>query len=422
MIRWILRLLYFAVLGGGALTLAQEADTSELLKAADEMVQVTARIRGLEPKAPIARGVKSRAEISEYLNQQVRDNYSHGELQLEGKMLSTLGLIPVSLDYKDFILKLFTEQVGGYYDPEKKTFFIASWLPAEEQKPIMVHELGHALQDQHFDVNKILKEDRRLRNDDRTMAHQALMEGDGMVIMLNYLLEPVKRNFAQLPDLAFIMRTQMSTMQSQSEVFSSAPAYIQESVLFPYGYGAAFLQKIWAQNPSWESVNKIYSDLPTSTEQIMHPEKYYGTRDEPKPVNAEAVAAKLGGDWKVAYKNVLGEFALNLLLTLHVTEERSKRSAAGWGGDQVLLLENKAGKNAVLVETVWDTVEEADEFFSALQAWFQARFPSGKKSNESATGFYLIQDKEAHALRQEATSVRFVIGLTESDSPKLAKF
>jgi len=88
----------------------------------------------------------------------------------------------------------------------------------------------------------------------------------------------------------------------------------------------------------------------------------------------------------------------------------------------VLLLENKAGKNAVLVETVWDTVEEADEFFSALQAWFQARFPSGKKSNESATGFYLLQDKEAHALRQEATSVRFVIGLTESDSPKLAKF
>jgi len=94
------------------------------------------------------------------------------------------------------------------------------------------------------------------------------------------------------------MRTQMSAMQSQSKVFSSAPAYIQESVLFPYGYGAAFLQKIWAQNPSWDSVNKIYSDLPSSTEQIMHPEKYYGTRDEPKPVNGEAVArrwARTGG-------------------------------------------------------------------------------------------------------------------------------
>jgi len=421
MIRWILRLLYFAIMGGGALTMAQETDTSELLKAADEMVQVTAHIRSLEPKAPIARGVKTRAEISEYLHQQVQENYSQGELQFEGKMLSTLGLIPASLDYKDFILKLFTEQVGGYYDPEKRTFFIASWLPVAEQKPIMAHELAHALQDQYFDVHKILKDDRRFRNDDRTMAHQALMEGDAMVTMLNYLLEPIKRNFAQLPDLAFIMRTQMSAMQSQSKVFSSAPAYIQESVLFPYGYGAAFLQKIWAQNPSWDSVNKIYSDLPSSTEQIMHPEKYYGTRDEPKPVNGEAVAAKMGEDWRISSKNVLGEFTLNLLLTLHLTEERSRRSAAGWGGDQVLLLENKAGKNAVLVETAWDDLAEADEFFSAMQAWFQARFPTGKKSDESATGFSLIQDKEAHALRREGTTVRFVIGMTESEAPKLAR-
>ena len=115
-------------------------------------------------------------------------------------------------------------------------------------------------------------------------------------------------------------------------------------MFFPYSYGAAFLQKIWAQNPSWESVNKMYSDLPSSTEQIIHPEKYFVTRDEPKPVSAEALAARLGSDWKVAYKNVLGEFSLNLLLSLHLSEERSRRSAAGWGGDQVLLLENSAGQ------------------------------------------------------------------------------
>jgi len=421
MLRSIMRLFCVAVLAAGT-ALAQEAGPSDLLKTADEMIQVTARLRGLEPKAPITRGVKSRVEIAQYLNEQVQKNFSQGELELEGKMLKTIGLIPAAMDYRDFVLKLYTEQIGGFYDPEKKTFFIASWLSAADQKPIMVHELGHALQDQYFDVKKILEESRKLDNDDKALARQALMEGDGMVVMLNYLLEPAKRNFSQLPDLAFIMRTQMSSMQSQYEVFKSAPPYVQEMILFPYGYGAAFLQKVWMQNPSWETVNKIYSDLPASTEQIIHAEKYYGTRDEPEAVSAESLASKLGADWKVTYKNVLGEFGLNLVLAMHVSEERAKRSAAGWDGDQVLLLENAAGKNAVLIDTVWDSTAEADEFFSALQVWFQQKFPTGTRSEETSAGFKVTQDKEIHALRQDGIRVRFIIGLPESDASKLAGF
>lgn len=419
--RSLVRLLCVAALGVCAVVFAQDAGQSELLKTADEMIRVTARLRGLEPKGPIARGVKSREEIAQYLNEQVRKNFSDGELELEGKMLKTLGLIPSPMDYRDFVLKLYTEQVGGFYDPEQKTFFIASWLPPAEQKPTMVHELGHALQDQHFNVKKIIDESRKLRNDDLTLARQALLEGDGMVVMLNYLLEPAKRDFSQLPDLAFIMRTQMSSMQTQYAVFRAAPAYIQEMVLFPYGYGAAFLQKIWQQNPSWEAINRIYSDLPSSTEQIIHPEKYYSAelRDEPVQVDAEVLAAKLGAGWKAVYRNVLGEFGVNLLLSLHVSEERARRSAAGWDGDQVLLLENAAGKHAVLVDTVWDSAAEADEFFSALQVWFKQRFASGVRTNETAAGFSVTQDKEVHSLRQDGTSVRFVVGLPESDAPRI---
>jgi hypothetical protein len=417
-IRWFMCLCAIITLGGAALALVQETDSSELLKTADEMIGITARLRGLQPKAPISRGIKTRAEISQYLNEQVRANYNEGELQAEGNMLRVLGLIPAGIDYKAFVLKLYTEQVGGCYDPEKKMFFIASWLSAAEQKPVMVHELTHALQDQYFDLNKMLKEERQLDNDDRALASQALREGDGMSVMLNYLLEPAKRNFSQLPDLSFVMQSQRAIMQSQFPVFESAPAYIQETLLFPYGYGTAFLQKTWLQNPSWEAVNKIYSNPPSSTEQIIHPEKYFGTRDEPQAVSAENFAAKLPS-WKIAYKNVLGEFQLTLLLSLHVTEERAKRSAAGWDGDQVLLLENAAGKNAVLVNTVWDGIEEADEFFQAMEVWFQQGFPKARKSGEPGTGFSLIQDGNVNSLRQEGTNVRFAIGLPEAEYSKL---
>jgi hypothetical protein len=417
-IRWILWLVLVVGLSRSTSALIQDTNTSELLKAADEMVQTTARLRGLEPKAPIMKGVKSRAEISQYLNERAREDYDHGELTLEGKMLQRLGLIPAAIDYPEFTLKLLTEQIGGFYDPDKKTFFIASWLPVAEQKPVMVHELTHALQDQYFDVGRILRQDRKLDNDDRALAHEALLEGDGMVVMLNYLLEPVKRNFSELPDLAFIMRAQMSTMQSQFAVFKSAPAFLQEVLLFPYGYGSSFLQSVWKQNPSWQAVNKIYSDLPESTEQIMHPDKYYGIRDDPKPVHAEAFAAKLGKEWKIAYKNVLGEFSLGLLLNLHLTGERARRAVIGWGGDQVLLLENEAGRDAVLVSTTWDTLDDSEKFFAAMDEWFRLHYPKASRTDESPTGFSLIQDGEFCSLRREEADVRFIIGLPEADAKK----
>ncbi len=285
----------------------------------------------------------------------------------------------------------------------------------------MVHELDHALQDQYFDTEKIRKEDLRLHNDDKALAHEAFLEGEAVAVMLNYQLEPVKRNFSQLPDLAPAMGFMMTSMQSQFPVFNSAPAYLQGTLFFPYRYGTSFLQKIWAKNPSWEAVNKAYSDLPASTEQIIHPEKYFGARDDPKPVDAEPIAAKLDG-WKITYKNVLGEYSLGLLLGVYLSEERSGRSAAGWGGDQVLLLENGAGKYAVLVDTVWDGVEEADRFYQAMGEWLLKRFPNARKSGETTAGFSLTNDKEIHSLRHEGADVRFIIGLPESDAKLLAGF
>jgi len=390
------------------------------LKTADEMVQVTARLRGLEPKAPILKGVKSREEIAQFLNQRVQEDRDVDELQKEGQVLQKLGLIPAAMDYKDSVLKLLAEQIEGFYDPDKKTFFIASWVSVEDQKPVMVHELTHALQDQYFDVGKILKEDRELDNNDRAAAHQALLEGDGLAVMLQYFLEPIHEHFSQLPDLTPYLRG--LAMQSQGPVFKSAPPFLQETLLFPYGYGSSFLQQIWKQNPSWQSINRIYSDLPASTEQIMHPEKYYGKRDDPKPVSAEALAAKLGKNWKVAYKNVLGEFSLGLLLSLHMTDERARRAASGWGGDQVLLLENEQGKNAVLVSTIWDTADDSEKFFAAMDTWFREHYPKAQKTDESPTGFTLIQDGEIHSLRREGAGVRFIVGLPEADAQKLKGF
>jgi hypothetical protein len=420
--RWTLWLGIVLVLNWITPAFAQETDTTELLKAIDRIVPTMSGLRGLEPKAPILKGVKTREEISQYLNKRVREDYTADRIENEGKLLRKLGILPEGVSYLDMLLSLYTEQIGGFYDPKEKTLFLVSGIPAAEQEPVIIHELTHALQDQHFNIEGIMEKDRQAGNDDRALAHQALMEGDGMVVMLQQILTPMKRHFSELPNLALIMQTQMAAMKSQYTVLKSVPQFLQETMVFPYGYGASFIQQVWKQRPSWETINKIYSDLPASSEQIMHPEKYYATRDNPKTVNAGPLVAQLGSQWKVVYKNVLGEFSLGLLLNQHLIDERARRAASGWGGDQVLLLENASGKNAVLISTVWDTENDSEKFFMAMDEWFRRHFPKSTRTNETPTGFSLVEAGEFSSLRREGSFVRILIGLPETDSNKLTGF
>jgi hypothetical protein len=279
--------------------------------------------------------------------------------------------------------------------------------------------LTHALQDQYFDLNGMAKRDRKAHNDDAALAHQAIAEGDATAVMLDYLLEPAGRNYLQLPDLVFIMRTQLSLMNNQFEVLKDSPEYIKETLVFPYSYGAAFMQKARAHNEPWSVVDKIYADLPSSSEQIMHPEKYLGQRDNPKPVEVEDPTPQLGKAWKITCKNVMGEFGLYLLLKLQLSEESAKNAAAGWGGDQAILVEENGSNNsAVFFESAWDDKEAADRYYGALANWLQKKYAQGRRTAESENGFAMLSAGEYISIRRRGNNVRLILGLPESYAEK----
>ncbi|MBN2242619.1 MAG: hypothetical protein JW793_08010 [Acidobacteria bacterium] len=415
--RWPLTLFITAVLCIHFSLSAPGADSDRLFETADEVMKTVQRLRELDFKEPVQKEVKGRAEIASYVNRRVRGEYGGEALGNEGKMLRRLGLVPVEIEYRDYILKLLTEQTGCHYDETKKTLYLASWLPAEDQAPEMVREAARALQDQHFNIRRILQDGGAKKNGDRALALKSLLEGDRMVVALQSVLEQNRptRHFAELPDLASVMQFQMAAMEAQSALFREAPAYIRQIVVFPYGYGASFMQNAWKDTSSWQSVNSIYFDLPASTEQILHPEKYFGTREDPQPVTFVDPAARLGGDWRIVYQNVLGEFSLGLLLNLNLTEERSRKSVAGWGGDQATLLENGAGRDAVFVNTIWDSDEDADKFCQAMEEWLLKRYPDGKSEGEPSTALSTVQDGEYHGMQRQGRSVYFITGIPESD-------
>ena len=125
--------------------------------------------------------------------------------------------------------------------------------------------------------------------------------------------------------------------------------------------------------------------------------------------------ARLGGDWKIAYENVLGEFSLGLLLNLELTDEHARKSVSGWGGDLAMHLKKEDGRDAVFVNTIWDTDEDAEKFYLAMEEWFRKRYPDGKKENESSAGFSLVHDGEYCGMQREGRSIYFMIGLPESE-------
>src|SRR4030095_462220 len=131
-----------------------------------------------------------------------------GEMHAAELVLKKLGLVPADFQYAPFIVKLLTEQVAGYYDPRVQRFYLADWIELEGQKPVMAHELTHALQDQHFNLRRF--EDWPKGDSDAELAVHALIEGDATLAMTLYMAKN------PLVALAF-MRSVGSTNTSSAE-------------------------------------------------------------------------------------------------------------------------------------------------------------------------------------------------------------
>jgi len=391
-----------------------------LLRVASRVQEQVVAIRGLQPLGPIRKGVRSREEISRYLRRRVEEEYTEKDIAREETVLKKLGLLPPAMDYKEFTLRLLSEQVGGYYDPEEKILFIAGWLNPALQEPVMAHELTHALQDQHFNLKAIIRDGRSEANDDRLLARQSVVEGDGLAVMLEYVLQPAGMSFTGLPDIASVMRAQLSSMDAEFPLFREAPSFLKQSLLFPYTYGASFLQKVRARD-TWSAVDHLYRDLPVSSEQILHPEKYLNRRENPVPVESADPAAALGSSWRTRYRNVLGEFTLYLLLKLFLSEEEASRASVGWGGDRILLTEETGGSaSLVSVESVWDSDRDAEEFFDAMDQWMIQRFPAAKRSASDSAARRWEDGTVLHVLRRNGKTVTFLIDLPRNAGAKLA--
>ena len=344
---------------------------AKLRRSTDAVLAKVSALRNLPATGPVEIGLHSREEIRSYVLARMAEEYPPEELDLDRRLLVKLGLIPESLDYRRTLVRLLTEQVAGYYDPKTRTLYVADWVPVEEQLPVMAHELAHALQDQHFDLDQLLEGVEG--NEDASQAHVAVVEGEGLGLMLEYVLEPAGMSFLDIPDIVQMQKDQMANASQNYDVFRTVPAFFQEALLFPYVQGARFLQH-HVRRDGWRGVDLLFADLPRSTEQILHPEKYAPQRDDPTQVEPPPLPTSLGGSWERIYRNVLGEFMLRLILDQFLESGPARDAAAGWDGDSVQLFEGPEGELALWIRSVWDSEQDAVEFVDAYENLIRLKY------------------------------------------------
>ncbi len=360
-----------------------------LLRYKDAYEQIVPKLRGLEFKRSVKAKLMTRDELKIHMAKLLREEFSAAEMHLLDRTLKVFALAPMKLDVEQTLINLYTEEVAGFYNPANKNLVLikeadkpkkrgllelllgsSPAFDTEEQRTTLAHEMTHALADQHFDLHALHLATRS--DDDMALALSALIEGEATLLMFAEMsrddgdarAEDAQAALHMSPryiDFAFVALKAFLPFAG-GKTFSSAPLILRESLLFPYHKGTVFL--LHATNGGdWKPVNAAFRDPPTSTEQILHPEKYFGKqRDVPTEVALPKLGDAVDPSWKELGGNVQGEFQIAVILA---GVAGANQAAAGWDGDRYVVFENDKDRLALVWQTTWDSPEDARQFAAA---------------------------------------------------------
>ena len=313
------------------------------------------RAVGLDFKYPPKVAVRTKDEVFDYLERKIATEFPPEEMERITTAYRLFRLLPPELDLEQLLIELLSEQVVGFYDPQTDTLYVVAGAEQLELRLIVAHELVHALQAQYAPLDSILTS----RGDnDRRSAAQAVFEGQGMIASLRAMMPD--GDLTGVPEFWGQMRETIRQQQSSMPVLSSAPLILRETLIFPYLGGADFVR--------WYGINypgtvPFGERLPTSTEQILRPERY---RDGDQPVSL-----RFNGP-DILYEDGLGEFETRVLMTeLLGSESEAIPVANDWDGDRYAIYDTGDGYGLVWW-SVWDSAEAAQRFYTAFErAWVQ---------------------------------------------------
>jgi hypothetical protein len=363
--------------------------TPELRSEVLELVELTQELRELRFLEPPVITVVDYEELARRVRETIEEEVDG--IDADEALYALLGLIPADSDLLALYTDLYGEQVAGFYDGDEGELVIPSESSLTPlQRATLIHELTHALTDQHFDMSdnyEALVDEERF---DEASAYLSVIEGDATLTEILYIQDlPVAEQQALISE----------SLEADSTAFDAAPRFIRDSLIFPYQEGFAFTQRLFQLGGFFE-IEKAYSKPPLSTEQIIEPRDF--GRD--LPIEVAAPTQTLDG-YELVYDSVWGELGFDTMFDQILGDDASRTASDGWGGDRYSYFYD--GTEAALVLNYRaDSERDAEEMETALVAYVQAAMAVGNRTQ--IAGFDVFSGEDFAAVVRDGSAVTFV--------------
>ena len=330
-----------------------------MCRVAEQAMREAAKIRELTPKTPVPCVVRSRPEVETFLKDMIAEKFPRDTLEMEQLVYRAIGLVPDDYDYTHGIVQAYVQQIGGYYDPDRKLFVMLDTMPEKMQLPVAVHELTHALQDQRFNLSSFL--DPAIRNNDELMARAALVEGDASAVMQDFMRSRGgSGNGGEI-------------QSPPSETVATVPPALQRVLLFPYIQGLSFAHRV-AREAGYKALNEAFLRPPKSSREVLHPEEFISRSFVPVELSTEKVE-KPATKASLEYSDTVGEFVISSLLGESLASQtRGEECAQGWVRDRVAVFSGEKARRVVSWTSEWETSDKAERFIECYREMLKVRY------------------------------------------------
>jgi hypothetical protein len=356
-----------------------------------EVAREVQDVRGLRFRRPINPRAVSREEMNRLLGDGIDEGLPTGRARRLQRAWVTIGAVPPGTDLREAFKAFGEGSILGFYDTDnQRLVYVGTESPSPLQRMVLAHEITHALDDQHFNLDLLDDLDAKCR-DEAGMAFLSLVEGSAEVISGRWATENLSAGeFADL----------QAEQASQGGLPATVPPFFLQMIIFPYPNGTEFVTEI-IERGGTKALNKAFRNPPVSTEQILHPEKY--PEDRPTPVDVPDIAPKLGPKWKDLEFEEVGEGWLHILLDLRIGPEGSEQASEGWDGGEYRAWSH--GKDtAIILDTAWDSEKDAEQFVEAMGEWLGERMGEVLPRQETRVRVLFASDKPTLTLLRKAAA------------------
>ena len=381
----------------------------------DDILRTLSDITGWKVQRTVPAEILSKENFRKMVEEGVKDAETNKETRAAEIALKMFGLVPQDFNLARESGDLLAEQAAAFYDYKKKRLFVLDSNKTDNEQLIaLAHELAHALADQQHPLRKFISD---ADGDEQQTARQSVIEGQATWLSWAYLSKK-SGGRGEVPR-ALVDRLAEGAGASGDDfpVFSQAPLYIREELIFPYTEGMRFQDAVYRElGPA--AFERVFRDPPRSTQHIMHPETYLAARMPAMPSlpRLEVAAGKEARRFRILADGDVGEFDYSVLLRQYIGETEGREAAAHWRGGVYRLYEHKQAKYPVLAHSSeWDSPESARAFFELYQKVLRAKWKKFEIATTTTAEVTGIGDDGRFSLRLDGVTVHSIEGIQSQE-------